>query len=171
MRLRLLQVPGTSWVKLAPSSGPFVKTLKAIVRPYSYRKWSPDEQAWLFHWHWLGPVVQAAKKNFETVDYSDLPTAWQMRAAGAVGGVELDLAGFPVDPFQALHVTEDAPWEVIRAAYKALAAMYHPDVEGGDRASFERVDRAYRQLQAHRKHTTCGQPVDNLCQEVTNPST
>lgn len=145
-------------MKLAPSSGPFIKTLKAIVRPYSYRRWDPEEQAWLFHWHWLAAVVESAKRYFDGVDYSDLPTAWQMRAAGAVGGAELAVDGFVPDPFQTLHVTEDAPWEVIKAAYKALAALYHPDVEGGDRDAFERVDRAYRHLQAVRRP----QAVDNL---------
>jgi hypothetical protein len=154
---------------MSPSSGPFIPVLKALVRPYSYRKWDHDEDAWLFHWHWLQQVVEAARRNFEHVDYSQLPTAWQMRAAGAAMGAELALDGFVQDPFQTLHVTEDAPWEVIKAAYKALAAMHHPDA-GGDRDAFERVDRAYRHLAAVKETHRCEEPVDNLCAANANPA-
>ncbi len=34
------------------------------------------------------------------------------------------------DPFDVLHITPDAPPEVISAAYRALAKLYHPDRKG-----------------------------------------
>lgn len=45
-----------------------------------------------------------------------------------------------------LYVTTDAPAEVIRAAYKALALKYHPD-RGGDGAKMLEVNAAFAALQ------------------------
>jgi hypothetical protein len=47
--------------------------------------------------------------------------------------------------FATLYVTSDAPSEVIKAAYRALAAMHHPD-KGGDAASMVRINAAYAEL-------------------------
>jgi DnaJ domain len=44
-----------------------------------------------------------------------------------------------------LFVTSDAPAEVIRAAYKALAMLYHPDL-GGDPERMVDLNRAYETL-------------------------
>lgn len=33
-------------------------------------------------------------------------------------------------PFQVLHVTTDAPWEVVEAAHRALVKLYHTDTGG-----------------------------------------
>ncbi len=44
-----------------------------------------------------------------------------------------------------LFVTPDAPPEVIRAAYKALAMLYHPDL-GGDSERMVELNRAYETL-------------------------
>jgi hypothetical protein len=38
------------------------------------------------------------------------------------------------DPYTCLHVTPDAPSEVIEAAYRTLAKIHHPDVGGSDSA-------------------------------------
>ena len=142
---------------MRPSTGPFVAVLKSVVRPHTYRVWNPDRQAWLFHWHWIYTVVRRARQYFDEVDYSALPLAWQLRAAGAQGSAQLALDAPQSDPFQALFVTENAPWEVVRAAYRALVAIYHPDVQKtGNREAFERVDRAYRQLAALRQSAACG---------------
>ena len=47
--------------------------------------------------------------------------------------------------FAALFVTPSAPFEVIEAAYKALARLYHPD-NGGDTAKMQEVNAAYAAL-------------------------
>lgn len=44
-----------------------------------------------------------------------------------------------------LFVAVDAPIEVIRAAYKALAMLYHPD-HGGDSERMVELNRAYETL-------------------------
>ena len=51
--------------------------------------------------------------------------------------------------YQVLKVAADAPVEVIRAAYRALAARHHPDRCGDDpsaAARMQRVNQAYRVL-------------------------
>lgn len=47
-----------------------------------------------------------------------------------------------------LEVSESAPLEVAEAAYKALARKWHPDVEGGDRATFERLANAIEEARS-----------------------
>ncbi|HEY4555020.1 MAG TPA: J domain-containing protein, partial [Lysobacter sp.] len=55
----------------------------------------------------------------------------------------------PPAHYQVLKVAPDAPVEVIRAAYRALAARHHPDRRGDDPAAAEqmqRVNEAYSVL-------------------------
>lgn len=43
--------------------------------------------------------------------------------------------------FSVLFLKDDAPIEVVKAAYKALARMYHPDV-GGDEEKMQKLNDA-----------------------------
>jgi hypothetical protein len=45
------------------------------------------------------------------------------------------------DPYAILHVTSDAPPEVLDAVYRALAKIHHPDVGGSD-AAMKRINIA-----------------------------
>lgn len=44
-----------------------------------------------------------------------------------------------------LFVTQDAPTEVVTAAYRALIKIHHPD-KGGDPDRFREIDTAYKEL-------------------------
>jgi curved DNA-binding protein CbpA len=55
------------------------------------------------------------------------------------------------NPFSILCVTEDAPLEVIRAAYKALAGIYHPD-HGGNEQQMADLNAAYTEIRNLREH-------------------
>ncbi len=50
-----------------------------------------------------------------------------------------------VDPYTALWLLPGAPPEVIKAAYRALALMNHPD-HGGDTAAMQRINAAFKLL-------------------------
>lgn len=51
------------------------------------------------------------------------------------------------DPFDLLHVTPDAPSEVISAAFRALAKLYHPDRKGQLATSrMAAINAAYERL-------------------------
>ncbi len=52
-----------------------------------------------------------------------------------------------VDAYTTLYLLPDAPAEVVRAAYKALAMKHHPD-HGGDMVTMQTINAAYRQLAA-----------------------
>jgi len=52
-----------------------------------------------------------------------------------------------VDPYTTLHLLSSAPPEVVKAAYRALAVLNHPD-KGGDTNAMQRINDAYRRLAA-----------------------
>ncbi len=52
-----------------------------------------------------------------------------------------------VDPYQVLHLRETAPPELIRAAFKCLAQIHHPD-KGGETEVMQQINDAYRRLAA-----------------------
>lgn len=49
-------------------------------------------------------------------------------------------------PYSVLQVSEGASIEVVRAAYRALSLIHHPD-KGGDTKSYHRIQSAYEELQ------------------------
>ncbi len=54
----------------------------------------------------------------------------------------------PVDPYKTLHLLPSAPPELIRAAFKCLATIFHPDKPGGDDERMKAINRAYEKLAA-----------------------
>jgi hypothetical protein len=52
-----------------------------------------------------------------------------------------------VDPYVTLHLLPSAPPEVVKAAYRALAVLNHPD-KGGDEEQMKRLNDAYGRLLA-----------------------
>lgn len=46
------------------------------------------------------------------------------------------------DPYRVLHLQSDAPLEVVRAAYRALAVLHHPD-RGGDEEVMKQLNIAH----------------------------
>ena len=52
------------------------------------------------------------------------------------------------DPYVTLHLLPSAPPEVVKAAYRALATLHHPDKPGGDGERMKVINDAYRRLAA-----------------------
>lgn len=61
------------------------------------------------------------------------------------------------DYFKILGVAPGAPPEVIKAAYRALMKIHHPDV-GGDPRRAKEIEEAYRQLSASTAGSAVSQP-------------
>jgi DnaJ-class molecular chaperone len=102
------------------------------------------------YWKQLRTVADAAKRFYDHVDWSTLPTDWQLYLAGA----EVPAPQLPApttDPYAMLFVTADAPLEVIRAAYKALAVIFHPD-HGGTEQRMTELNNAYTEIRNLREH-------------------
>jgi DnaJ-class molecular chaperone len=94
------------------------------------------------------------RKYFDHVDYRSLPEDLQIRVVKAVKqgwGSTMDkkppVLSSPTGPHAVLFVLETAPWEVVNAAYKALALKLHPD-KGGSAEDFQQLQKAYEQLKA-----------------------
>jgi curved DNA-binding protein CbpA len=47
-------------------------------------------------------------------------------------------------------VQENAPWEVIKSAHKALARLYHPDRPKGDTRKMQTINDAFDRVKAAR---------------------
>lgn len=55
----------------------------------------------------------------------------------------------PLNPFVLLGVRENAPEEVVKAAYRALVKMTHPDI-GGAQEDFQLIHDAFDWIKDHR---------------------
>lgn len=89
--------------------------------------------------------------------YDPATKAWTVRAWYAETATDLFYLYFPkptqqqtlwTDPreeaMKTLYLRSDAPWEVVAAAYRALAKLYHPDKSGNaDERTMLDINRAY----------------------------
>lgn len=49
-------------------------------------------------------------------------------------------------PYAKLYLLPDAPVEVVKASYRALASKYHPDLPGGDEARMKELNLAVEEI-------------------------
>ena len=110
-----------------------------------FRRWDRDKGIWLVHWQWVKWLVDYARTMHMDMDYTDLPHQWQLTAAGAFVPGRVTLPEDVKSPFEILYLTTEAPPEVVKAAYRALSKIHHPDM-GGDAEKWREIDDAYRQL-------------------------
>lgn len=149
--LRVDYKEGETFAELScPFNKRFMMFLKTGVQPLSYRKYDSGSKKWSVHLSKLPLVVSVARRHFEYVDYRSLPEDVQMQIAaqasngssrptkGIIGDVELE-------PHVVLHLRPSAPWEVVKAAHRALATIHHPD-HGGDAEVFRQIQSAYEAL-------------------------
>ena len=138
------------WVVLNGAFGKLVSAVKNTVTS-KYRKWDSLESVWLVHWKCLLQIIHWAREYDYVVDYSSLPMRWQMVAAGAQVS-ELAIEDSSANPFSTLFLTEEAPIELIKSAYKILATKHHPDV-GGNVKKFREVSDAYQTILKLRQYS------------------
>ena len=124
-----------------PMSKRFVNYLKYSI-PKGKRSF--DGTAWKVMPSALLMLVRFGRLCFDRIDYSNLPGKLQLKIADTK--CNLEFGGDVNDPRTALFVTADAPLEVIKASYKALARKYHPDVNQGDDTAMKKLNAAYGSL-------------------------
>ena len=129
------------WVELYCGSDKLLAAVKQSIAR-SAKRYDYDKRLWLVHHTWLAWLVSSARRYGLQVDYSRLPNAWQLMIAGAQVPVE-DPNVMIIDeaPYAILHVSPDAPTEVVHAAYRALAQLHHPD-KGGNADTFRKISEA-----------------------------
>lgn len=153
----------------------FIGWLKETV-PWSERAWRPEDKCWYIsdtyastvqrelHKRWPMHASAWDRYSFEksTRDSNQRAQDQSRQRAGWAGGQgyggttsgsggQRFYHGFAQSPppsshHAKLYVTPDAPPEVIKAAYKALAMKYHPD-RGGDGRAMVEVNAAFEALQ------------------------
>jgi len=128
----------------------FSDFMKCGISPLSYRRWVTDRKSWEVHISKLPHVVSVARRFFGYVDYSDLPENLQINLV--MNAYEEPTKAAPVvsTPYEVLHLLPSAPREVVKAAYKALALLHHPD-HGGDAELFKEINLAYESISDSQK--------------------
>jgi hypothetical protein len=123
-----------------------ISELKSVV-PADYRRYEPDKKIWLisaslFVEDWLDVLRMRLDVEVErvgarqTYHHRRQEQKWQPPPP-PTQSIAL--------PFATLHLLPDAPPEVVKASYKALAKIYHPDVRG-DSAKMVEINRAYETI-------------------------
>lgn len=134
----------------------FHNFVRYSLTPTSYRQWNTRKRGWEIHISKLAQVVAVAKKYFECVDYSSLPESMQIELVAKLSvfkeaSVPPKESSVPlaksITPYNVLYLLPNAPMEVVRAAYKALAFMSHPD-KGGDPEVFKKITKAFEEIEA-----------------------
>ena len=134
MRAKLALFEGNLW-SFTPYDPKFVEALKGAI-PAKQRWWEPELKLWRVDraagdaltgllWRFFGgyAVVAPGELGLESVQHR-LPAE---------------------QPYAVLHLQPTAPAELVRAAYKTLALLYHPD-RGGDTAEMQAINAAYEAL-------------------------
>lgn len=143
MSLVLLTPLDDHWVLPTGASLKLQAAIKQGV-PANYRRYNDHHQTWVVYWKHLKWLVDTARRLGHSLDWSSLPSQWQLAAAGAEVGPYEDAPSAP-SAYSELYVTPNAPVEVIKAAYRALVVVHHPD-KGGDPAKFRSIQEAYETI-------------------------
>lgn len=153
----------------------FVDWLKQTVPIFS-RKWDEDTKSWYVGSQYADEVLAHARMSFaglrvEGAARDNDPRGQWQRAQEAferqnarertrrMGGQQRYQAPPPPifrtvtssSDHAQLCVTDDAPPEVVRAAYKALAMLYHPDKPAGSTERMQKINAAFGRLKERGK--------------------
>ncbi len=110
-----------------------IQGLKDFIAP-PYRRWQPSSKSWR-----ILPEGQVYVMDWITVcrDQFKAEVTW----GKAKPHTRRETKPAP-DPFAALYLLPSAPVEVVKAAYRALATIHHPD-HGGDAERMKAINAAY----------------------------
>lgn len=122
-----------------PYSKGFVAFLRAL--PTKDRTFRPRDRRWSIDYRHLRAVVEAGERFFGRVDDSDLGFTGQ-------GAFERDPTEAKpcAQTYAVLHLLPSAPPPVVKAAYRALARLHHPDT-GGSARLMAALTHAYTEIE------------------------
>jgi DnaJ-domain-containing protein 1 len=119
-----------------------IYSLKQHINPRD-RKYSAERRTWHISWSarpslnaWLTEMCRRFDVEIERSGRSE-----RQRERAADPRPKSGLK----DAYTTLHLLPSAPPEVVKAAYRALAQLHHPD-RGGDEEKMKRVNLAYEAL-------------------------
>jgi hypothetical protein len=121
-----------------------IASLKRTVPPH-LREYEPDTKQWFVSDlartqldRWLGHLFVSYGVEAEWITADDAGDTHERTRKPHTSA--------KADPFATLHLLPTAPPEVVRAAYRALAHLHHPDKPTGDGARMRTINAAYEQL-------------------------
>jgi hypothetical protein len=131
-----------------PYDALFVQELKDLV-PHDLRVWERDDKRWYVFESYAEQAVKLARRYWPNIDLSDYRAnahgrGQQSQSSSNYQQTSWSTPGISQD-HATLFVMSTAPREVVTAAYKALARLYHPDT-GGDASKMQAVNAAYERL-------------------------
>ncbi len=129
---------GRTAILKTPYVREFVERLKAVV-PQTYREWEPTNKVWLIRRPYDRVVARELRYYFLDASIEDQPLDEPNVPKPHACSCDAD--------HRALYVCQGAPAQVVRAAYKALAMVNHPD-QGGDTETMQRLNMSYERLEA-----------------------
>tara|TARA_R100000664_G_C2740089_1_gene128697 strand:+ start:913 stop:1380 length:468 start_codon:yes stop_codon:yes gene_type:complete len=116
------------------------------------RTWSKATSCWVVTPDVIEDITYIAEEYFDEIKYFSLPPHLQKKVnkfkrkkSWTKGKVE---KAPNLNPFDKLFLKENAPSFLIKAAYKSLAAHYHPDKETGNKEKFIEITEAYKKIKA-----------------------
>ena len=104
--------------------------------PSRKRKWCPDIRQWWFRDEVMESVLVLLERYCSNVRHSN------GRAYGNAS-IPLDRAA----AYRTLHLLPSAPEDLVKAAYRTLSKLHHPDV-GGATSAMQQLNEAYNRLKA-----------------------
>lgn len=137
-RARIFPAADGGWWLETPYDETFVNELKDLIR-YPLRKWNPDVKMWWVDNSCWAMAMQLLRHHYTEVESTprDERTEGEQRTSG--------IDSVPLTPHETLHLLPSAPPEVVKAVYRTLALLHHPD-RGGDTAAMQRINAAYEEL-------------------------
>ncbi len=122
-----------------------IETLKSSI-PACFRNYDPQARRWLIQGVAYDRLLRWASDARKT-----LPAQVEWRYAGdeekRAWTPPPPPRAQPSDPYSTLHLLPSAPAELVKAAYRTLAQLHHPD-RGGDEEEMKAINEAYRRLAA-----------------------
>lgn len=130
-----------NWAKLLGNlNGKLSLYIRNYIKPTSYRKF--EKGSWLVYFTKLPEVISVASKDYNSITYIEVPEEWKSGTS-----VIIDTS----ESYKCLYLQENAPLEVVKAAYKALAIIYHPDHHQGSSDQMIKLNQAYETITKERE--------------------
>ena len=104
--------------------------------PRFARRWDQERKLWVIQEGFVEVALQVVRQYFTLIELNEKPQQQHHTAS----------SDRPPTPYTTLHLLADAPIEVVRAAYKALALLHHPD-HGGTVTKMQALNAAYEKIQ------------------------
>ena len=134
----------------------FLDVFKETI-PETHRRFQKHSKTWVISMELHGIVKAMCRDYFDHVvdqvsGEQDDASAWGFAGStpnSGYTGVLLPKTEPSPSPYTALYLIPTAPQEVVKSAYRALAAKHHPDT-GGNEELAKQINLAYEQIKKER---------------------